>query len=174
MRHEDLRIFLEMGGDGDGRDVVLHRQEIADHVAAHEEFDLAGDQEHAAVRRRAALQNGDVEAVFGVSSVDERLVVAAGLRVGDPIGAKGHLVEGRRRSGEPDRPRQRRDHRNAHNVSLPRSHSLDGSAAAPPSAVGLALRPNHAHVHGRSRPGRSTIRAEISSVEYIFRQPTRA
>src|SRR5580704_1901183 len=33
MRHEDLRVFLEVGGHGDGRNVVLHRQEIADHVA---------------------------------------------------------------------------------------------------------------------------------------------
>ena len=114
MRHEDLRVFLEVGGDRDGRDVVLHRQEIADHVAAHEELDLAGDQEHAAVRRRAALEDGDVQAVFGVSPVDESLVIAAGLRIGDPIGAEGHLVEGEGRSGEPDRPRQRRHDRNAH------------------------------------------------------------
>ena len=37
-----------------------HRQEIADHVAAHEELDLSGDQEHAAVGHRAALENRDV------------------------------------------------------------------------------------------------------------------
>ena len=84
--------------------VVLHRQEIADHVAAHEELDLAGDQQHAAVRGRAALQNGDVEPVFGVSPVDQRLVIAAGLGIGDPIGAEGHLVEGEGRSGESRSP----------------------------------------------------------------------
>ena len=47
------------------------RQKIADHVAAHEEFDLAGDQQHAAVRLRAARQDRDVEPVFGVGAVDQ-------------------------------------------------------------------------------------------------------
>ena len=121
MRHEDLRVLLEVGGDRDGRNVVLHREEIADHVAAHEELDLAGDEQHAAVRHRAALHDRDVEAVFGVGPVDERLIIAAGLGVGDPIGAEGHLVGGEGRRRESNRPRQRRDHRNAHDVFLPPS-----------------------------------------------------
>ena len=49
MRHEALRVLLEIGGDGQRRDIVLDCEEVADHVAAHEELDLAGDQQHAAV-----------------------------------------------------------------------------------------------------------------------------
>ena len=53
MGHEALGVLLEVGGHRDRRDVVLRVEEIADHVAAHEELDLAGDEQHAAVRTRA-------------------------------------------------------------------------------------------------------------------------
>ena len=114
MRHEDLWIFLEVGGHDDGRNILLHVKKIADHVAAHEEFDLAGDQQHGPVRHRAALENRHVEPVFGVRAVDERLVVTAGLRIGDPVGPEGDLIERGGRPGERHRPRQSSQDRNAH------------------------------------------------------------
>ena len=125
-----------MGGHGDGRNVVLDGQEIADHVAAHEELDLAGDQQHAPVRHGAALENCDVQPVFRVSAVNERLVVTAGLWIGDPVGAERNLVQRQGWSGERNRPGQRRHHRNAH-MHPPAVHFIGGSAAAPTPAVGF-------------------------------------
>ena len=95
MKH--LRVLLEVGGDDDGRDVLFDREKIADHVAAHEKLDLSGNQQHAAVRLRAALHDRHVEPVFGVGAVDERLEVAAGLGIGEPVGPESDLVE--RKSG---------------------------------------------------------------------------
>ena len=80
MRHEDLRIFLKVGGHRDNRDVALLGQKIAKQVAGLEEVDLAGQQEHPAVALRAARQNGHVEPIFGIGAVDNGLVIAAGLR----------------------------------------------------------------------------------------------
>ena len=57
MRHEDLRIFLKVGGDSDNREVALLGHEIAKQVAGLEEVDLARKQEHSAVALRAARQN---------------------------------------------------------------------------------------------------------------------
>ena len=100
MRHETLRILLEVGGDSNRRNIVLDGEEIADHVAAHEELDLAGDQQHAPVRGWAALQDRDVKPVFLVGAVDQSLVIAAGLRIGEPVGPEGHLVERQGRLGQ--------------------------------------------------------------------------
>ena len=66
------------------------------------EFDLAGEQQHAAVRLRPARQDRDVEPVFFVSAVDERLIIAAGLGIGEPIGAERDLVERESRTREND------------------------------------------------------------------------
>ena len=98
MRHQDLRALLEVGRDRGERQVGLGRQEIADHVAAHEELELA-EQQEAAVRLRAAGRDGHVEPVFLVSSVGQRLVEAAGGRVGEPVGAEAHPVERERGAG---------------------------------------------------------------------------
>ena len=77
-------------------------QEIAEQIAALEEIDLSRQQQHAPVRLRTAGQNGDVETVFGVGAVDEGLVVAARLGIGEPVGAERHLVERVcRRGGKP-------------------------------------------------------------------------
>ena len=116
------------------------------------ELDLAGDQQHAAVRRRPALQNGDVEPVFRVSPVDQGLIVAAGLRVGDPIGAEGHLVESEGRPGESDRPRQRRHDRNAHSNFLQQSSSGGAEPRASPPAADCVPASADAPQSGRLRP----------------------
>ena len=106
--------FWKSAATASGRDVVLDGEEIADHVAAHEKFDLAGDEQHAAVRGRAALQNRDVEPVFFVSSVDQGLIVAAGLRIGEPVGAERHLVESAGRLGKAHEPGHGGNDRSAH------------------------------------------------------------
>ena len=61
---------------------------------------LRGEQQHAVVHLRAARHDGDVEAVFLVRAVRDRLIEAAMLGLGDPVGAERDLVErlGLRRS----------------------------------------------------------------------------
>ena len=49
---------------------------------------------------RAALHDGDLEAVLLVGAVGDRLVEAAMLGFGEPVGAEAHLVEGQRRAGK--------------------------------------------------------------------------
>ena len=51
------------------------------------------------VSLRTTLHNRYVEPVFGVSAVDDRLIVAAVLGFGEPVRAEGHLVRGQRRRG---------------------------------------------------------------------------
>ncbi len=68
-----------------------------DHVAAHVEVDLAGDEQQAVIDLRSAGPDGDIEAVFLVSAVDDGLKMAAMFGFGQPIGGEGHLVEGLRR-----------------------------------------------------------------------------
>ncbi len=63
---------------------MLHGEEVADHIAAHEELDLPGDQQHAAVRLRAALFDRHVEPIFGVGAVGHGLVITARFRIGEP------------------------------------------------------------------------------------------
>ena len=164
MGHEDLRALLEVGGDGDERQLGLGREEVADHVAAHEEVELAEQQQEAAVRLRAARHDGHVEAVLLVGAVGERLIEAAGRRVGQPVGAKAHLVEregGRREAEEagqssdeglPHAPPPNRDA-----WSRPLLHSL----APGTRAVNPARRPVPAAraktPSGRRRPGRRGV-----------------
>ena len=71
MRQEDLRILLEDGGDRHHRHVVGDRIERQQRVRAHEEIELAGDQQHAVVVVGAARHDGDVEAVFLVGAVGD-------------------------------------------------------------------------------------------------------
>jgi hypothetical protein len=44
MGHHDLGVFLEIGGDWNGRQALLDVQEVAEHISAHEEFDFSRDQ----------------------------------------------------------------------------------------------------------------------------------
>ncbi len=93
MRHQDERILLEERGDGDDRDVLFDRVEGLDHIGAHVEVDPARRQQQPTIALRAALQNGDVEAIFRIGAVGHGLIEAAVLRLGPPIGGKSHVVE---------------------------------------------------------------------------------
>ena len=55
----------------------MGREEIADLIAAHEEFHLAGQQHQGAVRLGAAWNDLHVEPVFRVCPVDQRLIESA-------------------------------------------------------------------------------------------------
>jgi hypothetical protein len=96
MGQEDLRILLEDGGDRDHRHVVGDRVERLQRVRGHEEIDLAGGQEDAVVGVGTAGNDGDVEAVFLVGAVGDRLEEAAMLGLRDPVGSERDLVEGLR------------------------------------------------------------------------------
>ena len=87
--------------DGDLHDghVVGDGVERAQH-AAHVELDLVAEEQRLVGRLRAALHDGDLEAVFLVSAVGDRLIEAAVLGLGQPVGAVGNLVERQRRAGE--------------------------------------------------------------------------
>ncbi len=119
MRHQDLRALLEVGGDGDERQLALGREQIADHVAAHEEIELAEQQQKTAVRLRAAGDDRHLEPIFRVSSIGEGLVEAASRGVREPIGAELHLVERERGAGEAEKPSQSGNHREAHRFPKP-------------------------------------------------------
>ena len=93
MRDQDLRVFLEQRGDFDGRHVLLDRVEALQRVGAQIEVDLVDQQQHAVVGVRTAGHDGDVEAVFPVGAVGERLVEAAVLGLRHPIGAERDFVE---------------------------------------------------------------------------------
>ena len=94
MVKQDLRVLLEHGGDRDQRHVVGDRVERLQRVRAHEEVELARDQEHAVVLVGPARHDGDVEPVILVGAVGDRLKEAAMLGLGDPIGAERDLVQG--------------------------------------------------------------------------------
>ena len=153
------------------RNVVLSVEKIADHVAAHEEFDLAGDQQHAAVRRRAARHDGDVEAVFLVSAVDQRLVVAARFRVGEPVGGERHLVEREGRLCQSRRARQRGDDPSAHSVSskLPIRRRRNACDASPSAGRNAPLRGSRRHHKRAYRKRRIQIHAIVNPHKRIWR-----
>ena len=75
------------------RDVVLHVVEGAEHAAAHVEVDLAGGEQLAVVDLRPARPDGHLQAVFLVDPVGHRLIEAAMLGLGLPVGAEGDLIE---------------------------------------------------------------------------------
>ena len=63
------------------------------HIGAHVEIDASGGQQQAIVALRAALQDRDLEAVFGIGAIGQRLIEAAMLRLGAPIGRETHAIE---------------------------------------------------------------------------------
>ena len=108
MRHHHLRLLLEGGGDDAQRNVLRDGVEGLQHVAAHVEVDLAGEQQRPAGDLRAALLDGDLEAAGGIGAVGDGLVVAAMLGLGEPVGAEGHRHrEGAGRAGRSDGERRR-------------------------------------------------------------------
>ena len=74
--------------------VLVDRVEGEQQVAAHVEIELAGGEHEAIVGLRPARHNGHVETVFGVCSIDQGLIIAAVLGLGEPVGAEGDLVGG--------------------------------------------------------------------------------
>ena len=93
MRDQHLRVLLEIGRDFDGGDVLGDRVKTLQIVGGQEEVDLADRKENAVVHAGAALADGDVEPVFAVGAVGQRLVEAAVLGLRHPVGAEGDLVE---------------------------------------------------------------------------------
>jgi len=97
------------------------------------------------VRLRAAGNDGDVEAVLGISAVRHGLKEAARLGVGEPVRRKLHLVERHGRLGQADPSRQGREHRQPHptrsafiaprNADVARSKALESGAPPPGSTV---------------------------------------
>jgi hypothetical protein len=57
------------------------------------EVHAAGQHERAVVHLRAARNDGDVEAAFGIGAVGDRLVEAAMFGLGKPVGAEHHRRE---------------------------------------------------------------------------------
>ena len=87
-----LRVLLEHRRDREGRNALRHRIERLQRVRAHEEVDAADRQQELVVHLRTALNDGHVEAVIAVSAVGQRLVEAAVLAFGDPVGAEHDFV----------------------------------------------------------------------------------
>ena len=91
--------FWNMAATASGRDVLLDRIEALQRVGAHEEVELADRQQDAVVHVRPARHDGDVEPVFAIGAVDQRLIEAAVLGLRHPVGAERDLVEGLLRGG---------------------------------------------------------------------------
>ena len=106
MGQEDLRILLEYGRDRDQGNVVGHGIEGLQGVCAHEEVELARDQEHAVIVVRTARHDGDVEPIAFVGAVGQCLEEAAVLRLRDPVGSERDLVQ---RLGAAGRNRHQQD-----------------------------------------------------------------
>ena len=103
MRHENLRILLEMGSDHDDRHAAGDRVEGEQKIAAHVEVEPSGREQQLVVRLRAALDDRDVEAVLGVGAVGDRLIISAMLGLSQPVGPERDLVRsegGRREQGK--------------------------------------------------------------------------
>ena len=93
MGEQHLRFFLEDRRDRERRHILLDRVEHLQRVRAHEKVDAAGRQEQAIVHVRPALHDGEVEPVFPVGAVGERLIEPAVLGLRHPVGAERDLVE---------------------------------------------------------------------------------
>jgi len=93
MGEQDLRVLLEHGGDRNGRNVLRNRVEALQRVRAHEEVELAREEQQAVVHLRTAGHDRHVEAVLLVRPVRDRLIEAAVLGLGHPVGAERDLVE---------------------------------------------------------------------------------
>ena len=84
----------------------VDRVEGQQKIAAHVEVESSGRQQELVVGLRAALHDRDVEAVFGVSAVGDRLVISAMLGLGEPVGPERNLVGGERGRREQAKPKR--------------------------------------------------------------------
>ena len=94
MGHHHLRVLLEIGGHDAQRNALLDGVEGLQQIAAHVEVDLAGKQQRPPADLRTALHDADVQAAGGIGAVGDRLIVAAVLGLGEPVGAEGDLFGG--------------------------------------------------------------------------------
>ena len=106
VRQKNLRILLEDRRHRRHRHIVGDGIKGLQRVRGHEEIELARDQERAVVGVGAARHDGDVEPVFLVGAVGDRLEEAAMLGFRDPVGSERDLVQGlsaHRRNGSKER-----------------------------------------------------------------------
>ena len=106
MRHEHLRVLLEVGGDDDDRHVARDRVEGEQKIAAHVEVEPAGGQQEFVIGLRATLNDRDIEAVFGVGPVSDRLVISAVFGLREPVGPERNFVGGESGGSEQGNPDQ--------------------------------------------------------------------
>src|SRR6185437_6795682 len=92
MGDQHLRILLEDRGNGDERRLLTH---VGDGLVAvrHDHVDAAGQQELADVEAGTARPQIAVDAVFAVDAGRYRLVVAAVLGLGTPVGVETETVK---------------------------------------------------------------------------------
>ena len=88
VRHHHLRVFLEIRGDNDDRDVACDRVEGQQKIAAHVEIQPSGRQQELVVGLRPSLHDRDVQSVFRIGAVGDRLVISAVFGLREPVGAK--------------------------------------------------------------------------------------
>src|SRR5262249_18873353 len=93
MRDQHLRVLLKQRSHFDRRNLLLDRVEGLQRIGAQKKIDFADRQQDAVVDARPARHDGDVEAIFAISAVRQRLVEAAVLAFGDPIGAERNLIK---------------------------------------------------------------------------------
>ena len=92
MADQHLRILLEDRGDGEERRAEAHIGEGLE-AARHDHVDPAGEQELADVEAGAALAHLALDAGLAIEAGGDRLVVAAMLGLGAPVGLDAHLLE---------------------------------------------------------------------------------
>ena len=97
MRDQHLRVLLEHGGDLDGRHVLLDGVETLQRVGAQKKSILPTSSSMRLLAFGPPWDDGDIEAVFAVGAVGERLIEAAMLGFRHPVGAEGDFVERLRR-----------------------------------------------------------------------------
>jgi glucokinase len=105
VRHQDLRVLLERRHHRAHRRARLHKIEWEKAVAAHRHVDRAGRDQLLVVDAGPTLMDHHLEAALLVQAGGERLIEAAVLGLGLPVGREHDLLVGRRRP----RREQRRD-----------------------------------------------------------------
>src|SRR4030095_5603862 len=93
MSDQDVRILLEDRGNGEEGRVLADEGEGLE-AARHGHVDTAGHQELADVEAGPALAHIALYAGFAIKTRGDRLVVAAMLGLGTPVGLDAHLIEG--------------------------------------------------------------------------------
>ena len=85
VRYEDLWIFLEIRGDHDDGDVAGDGVEGEQQIAAHVEIQPSRREQQLVVGLRPALHDRDVETVFRIGAIGDRLVISAVLGLSEPV-----------------------------------------------------------------------------------------